>query len=285
MSEPGAREAQSGSGTTAGALLRQARQAQGLEIAALAAAIKVPQRKLELLEADRFDELHDATFARALAQTVCRTLRIDPAPVMALLPQPRGMGLDQLNQGLNTPFRDRSSSILTRDWSDLTKPVVWAPALIVLASVAIYLLPSNLVESPESVTRSEPISTPMTAASPVIPAATEGTPGNPQAPVVETVHTSPPQPESAAEAASAATGVSGLLQLRTSAQSWVEVLDAKGQLLLSRVIQPGEAVGLDGSLPLRVKIGNSAGTQLMFRGEVVELASHTRENVARLELK
>ena len=47
-------------------------RAQGLHIAALAAAIKVAPRKLELLEADRFDELPDATFTRALAQTVCR---------------------------------------------------------------------------------------------------------------------------------------------------------------------------------------------------------------------
>ena len=72
---------------TAGALLREARQAKGLHIAALATAIKVAPRKLELLESDRFDELSCATFTRALAQTVCRSLKIDSAPVLALLPQ------------------------------------------------------------------------------------------------------------------------------------------------------------------------------------------------------
>ena len=74
-----------------GALLREAREAQGLHIAALAAAIKVTQKKLELLEADRFDALPDATFARALAQTVCRgaedRLR---RRCCALLPPPAG---------------------------------------------------------------------------------------------------------------------------------------------------------------------------------------------------
>ena len=60
---------------------------QGLHIAALAAAIKVAPRKLDALENDRYDELPDATFTRALAQTVCRTLKIDAAPVLALLPQ------------------------------------------------------------------------------------------------------------------------------------------------------------------------------------------------------
>ena len=62
-----------------GKKLREAREKQGLHIAALAAAIKVSPKKLEMLESDRFDALPDATFTRALAQTVCRALKTDPA--------------------------------------------------------------------------------------------------------------------------------------------------------------------------------------------------------------
>ena len=76
---------------SAGRLLREARERQGLHIAALAASIKVTPKKLELLEADRFDALPDATFTRALAQTVCRALKIDSAPVLRLLPPPAGI--------------------------------------------------------------------------------------------------------------------------------------------------------------------------------------------------
>ena len=71
--------------TTAGRLLREARERQGLHIVALAAMIKVAPKKLEMLEADRLDALPDATFARALAQTVCRALKVDAGPVLALL--------------------------------------------------------------------------------------------------------------------------------------------------------------------------------------------------------
>ena len=49
MSEPGTDSVKPTSTLSAGALLRAARQAQGLHIAALAASIKVSQRKLELL--------------------------------------------------------------------------------------------------------------------------------------------------------------------------------------------------------------------------------------------
>ncbi|MDB5966089.1 MAG: hypothetical protein JWQ72_2589, partial [Polaromonas sp.] len=71
---------------SAGSLLRRAREAAGLHIAALALALKVPVKKLEALEADRYDELSDAVFVRALAASVCRNLKIDPAPVLQRLP-------------------------------------------------------------------------------------------------------------------------------------------------------------------------------------------------------
>jgi cytoskeleton protein RodZ len=76
-----------------------------------------------------------------------------------------------------------------------------------------------------------------------------------------------------------------MLQLRTSAASWVEVTDARGQPLVSRLLKPGEAVGVDGAAPLRVTIGNAAGTELVFRGQPTDLRAFTRDNVARLELR
>ena len=72
---------------SAGQLLREAREAQGLHVAALAVALKVPVKKLEALEADRLEELPDAVFVRALASSVCRALKIDPAPILEKLPQ------------------------------------------------------------------------------------------------------------------------------------------------------------------------------------------------------
>ena len=99
--------------------------------------------------------------------------------------------------------------------------------------------------------------------------------------MVETVFSAPP---AEAAASGAAMAVSGMLQIRCAEESWVEVRDARGQVLLSRNVQPGESVGLDGALPLRVTIGNAAATQLAFRPQPVNLAGRTRDNVARLEL-
>ncbi|HNG82891.1 MAG TPA: DUF4115 domain-containing protein, partial [Burkholderiaceae bacterium] len=99
--------------------------------------------------------------------------------------------------------------------------------------------------------------------------------------VVDTVFSAPQDEPNAASPAAAA---SGAVVLRTSAESWVEVRDAAGGVLLSRMLVPGEAVGLDGTLPIRLKIGNAVGTRVILRGKVVDLAPYTRDNVARLEL-
>ena len=280
--------------TTAGALLRQARQAQGLHIAALAAAIKVTPRKLELLEADRHAELPDATFTRALAQTVCRTLKIDATPVLALLPPPKGHRLEQVSEGLNAPFRERSGRLDPGDWlASLNRPGVWAPVLVLLAAAGLYVAPAGMLHMPQfampSVSPSAPAGPELAASVPAVAAATAATavpaPAEPAASaMVETVFSAPPE-SAASSPGPTAPAVAGLLQVSTTAESWIEVLDGKWQPLMSRMVQPGETVGLDGARPFRVKIGNAAVTQVVFRGQPVELAAYTRDNVAKLELK
>jgi cytoskeleton protein RodZ len=75
------------------------------------------------------------------------------------------------------------------------------------------------------------------------------------------------------------------LQVVATADSWVEVVDAQGHTLLSRTVVAGESVGLDGTMPMRVKIGNAGGTHLKLRGDNVDLTPWTCDNVARLEVK
>lgn len=283
-------EGQSPASPTAGSLLRQARQAQGMHIAMLAAATKVPQRKLEALEADRLDELPDATFTRALAQTVCRTLKIDPAPVLALLPQPAGHRLEQVAEGINAPFRERPGMGQTGEGLNIGSPAVWAPLLVLLLAAIVYFVPAGMVKLPGAPAASAPAAAPA-ASGPALAAEPVPSVAPAASVVVETVHSAPVAPEPSASTAVGAVSApaaeaapAGALQLRTSAESWVEVTDARGSTLLSRLLQPGETVGVDGAAPLRLTIGNAAATQVSFRGQPVTLTT-TRDNVARLELK
>lgn len=288
--------------SSAGALLRAAREKQGLHIAALATMLKVPPRKLEALEADRYDEFPGATFVRALAQAACRTLKIDPGPVLDRLPEQDSGNLSQLEGGLNTPFRERGARRESSDAPLVSRAVMGLVVVLLLGALGFLWWPAHWRLPTLGSSASAPESTGTSTTSVPLPATTVPAPepmfASAPAPVaVPEVSMPASAPASQPEVASpvpaaplpapvASAPVSRtVLQLNARAASWIEVVDGRSQVLLARTLAPGEAVGLDGVLPLRVKIGNVAGTDLSFQGKPVDLTAVARDNVAKLELK
>ena len=285
---------------TAGGLLRAAREKHGLHIAALAAAMKVAPRKLDALENDRWSELPDATFVRALALTVCRALKVDAKPVLDLLPPAQTMALREVGEQLNTPYRDADGRNASSLAGGAVRPMVWAAAVLMLAAVAVYFVPETWFNSTPPVALVAVVAPAASAAASAALAAASAPDVSVSAAAALPDRVVPPPAASAAAAmpsagetvfsappASAlqAPPAVGALQLRTTEASWVDVRDGKGQVLLSRIVQPGEMVGLDGAPPMRLTIGNAAATQMSFRGQPVNLAPNTRDNVARVELQ
>ena len=283
-----------------GALLRAARDRQGLHIAALAAAIKVSPRKLDALENERWHELPDATFTRALAQTVCRTLKVDPRPILEQIPAAAPVALGPDDAGLNEPFRDRPGRDAPGLMAGAVRPLVWGAAVLMLAAVVVYVVPSDVWSwrpgdakvAPQVPPAAAPLvvapAAPPVATAAAASAAADALASPPQA-SSETAQAAQPAPAGAEVAAppppAAAVPAAGLVQLQATQASWVEALDANGETLLSRTVQADERVGFDGKLPIRLTIGNAAATKLSFRGKEVDLVPDTRSNVARVELK
>jgi cytoskeleton protein RodZ len=79
-----------------GALIKSAREKAGVHVAVMAVNLKVSVKQLEALEADDFEKLSEPVFARALAAKVCRLLKMDAAPILALMPAATN-GLKPLN--------------------------------------------------------------------------------------------------------------------------------------------------------------------------------------------
>jgi cytoskeleton protein RodZ len=286
---------------TAGGLLRAAREKHGLHIAALAAAMKVAPRKLDALENDRWSELPDATFVRALALTVCRTLKVDAKPVLDLLPPAQTMALQSIGEHLNAPYHDTDGRRASSVAGGAIRPMVWAAAALMVAALAVYFVPEARLKgaAPNAVTAVAAVAVVAPAAPASVAAA--AAPALPGSAAVGLSDSALPLPAASAAAVMPSAGETvfsapsisslqstaavGVVQLRTSEASWVDVRDGRGQVLLSRIVQPGELVGLDGAPPMRLTIGNAAATQLSFRGQPVNLAPNTRDNVARVELQ
>jgi cytoskeleton protein RodZ len=291
-------------GVTAGTLLREAREAAGVHIAALSVAMKIPVGKLEALESDDLSALPDIVFVRALASSVCRTLKLDPEPVLARLPQGESPRLFASDFGLNAPvkgFRGKSSSAPFAVPG--SKPLVWTVGLLLIGAALMIFLPRSL-EADLSALFKQP-ATDTKKSAPVVDRAQErlgavapvqanpasgvegAIPVNASGESAAVAPPSAPVPSVDASAASsvAAEAPAGVLAFKPRSESWIQVRDATGALVLQRNLAPNELVSVSGALPLAVVIGRADVTEVFVRGKPYDLSPVSRENVARFEVK
>lgn len=302
-------------------MLRQLREERGLALEGLAAMLKVTPAKLDALESGRYHELPDAAFTRALAMTICRLLKVDASAVLAGLPQAQlaSLAASEPNQ---VPFKAKRARLnldvpSAFPWREFLSARWLLPIGVLMAAVVLYFLPQEWMNwRPEfhdesavaaSASASSAVSEAVpatglattlahnepaagaTAEGAVPPAASNSasevdTAAAPTASPYEFVDSAKPA-ASAAAANEAAAGNGSALVINVTASSWIEVRDASGSRLLSRHVTPGETVGVDGTAPLTLKIGNVAGVSLSYKGQGVDLQPFARNNVARLELK
>ena len=314
-------EEQAQTQTTAGAILRQAREAARMQLPTMAAMLKVPQHKLEALEADQYEAFPDHVFMRALAMGMCRNLHIDAEPVLALLPRTALKSLSNAGGGINETVKERShfkssgTPLDSREGS--SRKIIAGVLLLLAAAAAVYFVPLQqsaeggsasqeaaqsgaqppaagvVVESGSVVTPSE---TPAEGAAPLPSAlaANETAPAAPATTAAPAASESPVAPAAPAVAAAVApeatTGSSSaatkgsVLEFKAVTQSWVKVKDASGKVVLEKTLAKDESVTAEGTLPLSVIVGNARGTQVMVRGEPFDIST-TRDNVARFEVK
>lgn len=282
---------------TAGDMLREAREAHGLHIDMVAAALKVSTQKLAALEADDIDALPDPVFARALAASVCRALRIDPAPVLAKLPGAQPAGLAEADRTISKSLRSaapRSGGVGGSNGQPSRALLVVVLMLLIGAAVLFWLPQSVFDRIGESISRltaaSSSADVPAAAAPSVSGTVVESVPPV-AAPVVAAtapVAPAPPAAVPATPAAATAPAAPGanLIVFVAREDSWVTVNEASGKSLLRRTVQAGETVGVTGAPPLSVVVGRASGIDVQVRGKPFDLAPLTRSGgVARFEVK
>ena len=285
---------------TAGALLRNARQSQGLDIAALAALLKVPVYKLQALEQNQSELLADPVFARALAASMCRILKLDPAPVLHRLPAIAAFKVTPQNRGINTPFRARSN--ISRSaipfWSHISRPAVLVGLALLLGALVLMFLPPIQKEIARYRQTGQIQTIPgqaVESASNTTTVITPTSPGNEVSGESSTPVTPANVPVTATEAvalplAIASPGADGApaeptVNFSAKAASKIKVTDATGMVVLDRTLRAGESVSLSGALPLTVVASRANVIQVQVRGQAFDLASVTKNNIARFEVK
>jgi len=294
-------------------LLRQAREAVGLHIAALAAALKVPVRKLEALEAGRYEELPDLTFARGLASSACRQLKIDPGPILEQIPVGRQPVLGQPGSAINAPFKASFPGTTSSQPSWFFRPSVIIAALLLVAALVLLVLPevmqlpklgthsttstddpSQTIESIQlGPTFAEEAENSLSGAMTTDGAAEEsgrlppsgqtgsGAPTE-AAPVVEEASAAAPPGTQSPDAPPAS---NALLRISAVGESWVEVTNGAGAVVVQRVLKQGEVIEFSSAPPYKVILGRAEAAQVFVRGQSLDVMPYARNSVARFEVK
>jgi len=264
-----------------GARLREARVAANLTIEEVAHSLKFSPRQIERLEADDYAALPGGTILRGFVRNYARLLKLDADALLheldAVLPGSTVEVRPPENMGVAVePGEQRGLS-----------PALSALAALLLAALLLVLWhffgPSSKPPV-AAASRSEPTAAPVpdTAAPPATqPSGAEGgspppTPADPPAAAV-----SPSQPAADTPVQSAAPA----LQFSFADRSWVEVIDAGKRQLHSGENPAGSQLTLQGRPPFEIVVGNAGRVTLTYGERAIDLAPHTRAEVARLKVE
>jgi cytoskeleton protein RodZ len=276
-----------------GSVLSGARAARGLTVEDVAGKLKFSLRQIESLEAGRVDELPGGTFLRGMVRSYARLVELDPAPLLArMASETRPPDDDRLVQRFSepVPFSDSGRRV------NVVYAVLSVSVLVIAGAVALEWGGSRSGTSAEvsaEAVRAESRQAPAPVRVEAAPdqgtsssvsaldAAVDSNAEAARSPI------SPVQGEIAPAALTEpdrrAPGVK-LVRLRFERDSWVQVVDGSGRVLMSRLNRRGTESVLEGREPLSFVIGNAQYVKMNYQGEAVDLAPHVKVEVARFTL-
>ena len=285
-----------------GAFLRDARLSQGMHISTLAGLLKVPVHKLHALEQGRFEALPDPVFTRALASSICRILKLDPAPVLRRLPAIATFKVAPQNRGINTPFRTRGSRNSVPLWNHISRPAIWIGLALVIGTLVLIFLPfiereyARLLNAGQREVNpgqlAQPAAATTTVLTPVhrnadgVGGAENPVSGNSMLAEVPVAVPSPAMlPAPPSEFNAGATNPEPIITFTAKSASRVKLTDANGTVVFDRTLRAGESAGLSGTLPLAAVVGRANAVQVQVRGQAFDLGAVSRNNIAHFEVK
>ena len=81
-----------------------------------------------------------------------------------------------------------------------------------------------------------------------------------------------------------AMGAQGRLKIDFSGESWIEIRDARGRLILADLMSPEQGVELDTFGPIEILVGAVSVSNVVFNGEAQDLKPKAYQDVARITL-
>lgn len=297
-----------------GTVLSRARAEKGLSLEDVAQRVKYSPRQITALEQDDYSKLSGTTFVRGMIRSYSKLLGIDPAPLLAELERreiPAQATVDLRTKRVPFPQQVPRSNRSYLVFSGLLVLVAFAVILEWQTGIALWRIPipageqvpAAAVPSPAESRAPAPtqVQDPQPAAAADASAGMPGTvtsaaaPTSPEPPVRKEAVPAPGPVASSgptSPAASASRGGAGAtstsqatILLQFQRDSWVQIKQADGRILLSQMNRGGTEQQLDGRPPFDVVIGNAPSVRLVYKGQPFDLKPHYKVDVARLVLE
>jgi cytoskeleton protein RodZ len=293
------------SGRAPGTRLSEARQAQGLATGDVARRLKLSVAQVEALEAGRYHDLPGLIFVRGFIRNYAKLVKLDPDELLQAaadsLPQPAAHPETPPSQDIPFPTSPK------RGWSRFAAVIVAIVGLLAVYEFFINEPPRTVATAPEAAPAKEPVKK---ASQPLRKEAPPAPPAHPPAAVAPRESRPAPLAEAkspiisdvlaAAAAAPAPASPPVIVVSRQErpvepderevrfvfeGDSWVEVRDRHDRVIFYQLNASGTARRVSGLPPLTVVVGNAHGVKMTYDGQPVDLARHTKIDVARLTLQ
>jgi cytoskeleton protein RodZ len=294
-----------------GRILAEERERQGLSRTEVAHRLHMSASQIEAIEGGEYARLPQGPFLRGFIRNYGKLLGLDAEGLLSQLAQvaPRNRAPDIVVPSQNIRFDPMGARLA----NPYVKAGVLAVVAVAMAFAAMYWW--LFIRPTPPATQAKPAATgrpaaeaprggppQQIAAAPI--AAPDNVPPSPAPTLPESAETAKaesPKAEPAkapsqvakadaakADAAKAdAARKAGLrtLRLRFHAESWVEVRDAQGTVLFSRLNARGSEAEVAGRPPLSVVVGNAPEVDAIYEGRDFPLEPHTKVAVARFTLE
>ena len=305
-----------------GGALRTARENQGLAIQDIASRLRLSPKQIEAIEADNFAALPEPTIVRGFIRNYAKQLKINAEPLLdaynvivpstdphELIVKPSAnmkmTSYKKPNTGRNLllgllALAGLGTWLFYQNYVEKPSPTLPTAGLANAEPLPEAALPAaertpelqastQLTLPPAEATLNTP---PViaTVANPTDASANAAQPSSvlPSTAAVLSVVPSTTQPSvifSPETPIAAAPSGMAKLELSANQETWVSVVEASGREIYSKTIFAGSRESIDVKPPVNVTIGNAGATSMSFNGKSVELAPHSRNNVAHIKLE
>ncbi|HEX2332836.1 MAG TPA: helix-turn-helix domain-containing protein [Burkholderiales bacterium] len=275
--------------TGVGQELAAAREARGLAVADVAQQLKFAPRQLEALEQEQFEALPGATFTRGMVRNYARLLKLDPESLVQRIAgrcEVPDSGRLAVRYQQPVPFSDSARR------STFTYLSASLGVLLLVGGVAYQWHQERTAAARKATTTviatakpapREPEPAPVTAALAAPVAAPVAAPASPVQPVVREKIITERKPVVAPASAPRFAGAHRLV-VRTEGEAWIEIKDSADRMLVSSLNPPGSERVVRGRPPYSLVIGNASQVSVTYDDKPIDLAPHTRQDVARLTI-